>query len=134
MDADLGLDHPQGVLHLGWTVTIPESAERLAAKVEKNRPKYSGTEVCRECGTEFTWERFTVGGIPRICSDECRQRRANAYSSRRRASLEPLPDDDPRHGTLTGYVTYSCDCAPCREFWRVYRADQRAKKATEQQV
>jgi hypothetical protein len=111
---------------------IESSPARLAAKYDRNQRKYGGTEVCRECGNEFTWERTGPGGIPRICSDECRTRRANAYSTRYRERVPPLEDGDPRHGTLSGYVTHSCDCAKCREFWRVYRGGKPATQATEQ--
>ena len=29
--------------------------------------------------------------------------------------------DDPRHGTLTGYVRYNCKCEPCKEAKNTYR-------------
>ena len=29
--------------------------------------------------------------------------------------------DDPRHGTLTGYVRYNCKCEPCKEARNTYR-------------
>jgi hypothetical protein len=32
--------------------------------------------------------------------------------------LEPLPVDDPRHGTVDGYRKYKCKCNPCRAAWR----------------
>lgn len=28
--------------------------------------------------------------------------------------------DDPRHGTVNGYINLRCRCDECREAWRVY--------------
>ena len=40
--------------------------------------------------------------------------RAELQRERRRArAVQGLPDDDPRHGTRTGYNVWSCRCAPC---------------------
>ena len=35
-----------------------------------------------------------------------------------------MPDrmspDDPRHGTVNGYINRECRCGACREAWRLY--------------
>jgi hypothetical protein len=45
----------------------------------------------------------------------------------------PIPPDDPRHGTATGYHRGRCRCADCTEAHRIavatYRAARRAKRA-----
>jgi len=37
-------------------------------------------------------------------------------------------DGDPRHGTSNGYCNLRCRCAECREAWRVYYAQHRARE------
>lgn len=39
--------------------------------------------------------------------------------------LDDFPDDDPRHGTLSGYTNLRCRCARCREANRVWCAAYR---------
>ena len=33
---------------------------------------------------------------------------------------KPLSPDDPRHGTVNGYINRGCRCEECRDAWREY--------------
>lgn len=37
-----------------------------------------------------------------------------------KANREPLPANDPRHGTLNGYQNWKCRCLACANAWRTY--------------
>lgn len=39
-----------------------------------------------------------------------------------------MADDDPRHGTYTGYSNGKCRCAPCKSTYAAYRRDRRARQ------
>lgn len=41
-----------------------------------------------------------------------------------------MTPDDPRHGTVNGYVNLACRCAPCRSAWNDYVKVKRARRAT----
>ena len=45
--------------------------------------------------------------------------------------MEPLPVDDPRHGTLDGYRKFKCKCAPCRGAWRERCQELKAARITQ---
>lgn len=40
-----------------------------------------------------------------------------------------FPADDERHGTANAYQNYGCRCDECREAWRSYCAERRARVA-----
>lgn len=46
---------------------------------------------CRTCSNQFRNERYKTRVVP------------------------VLADDDPKHGTTTGYTYYECRCEPCRD-------------------
>lgn len=39
-----------------------------------------------------------------------------------------LAPDDPRHGTVTGYMAWSCRCEDCREAWGEYHRPYRYQR------
>lgn len=84
------------------------------------RPK---TRLCVICHEEFELER-RGGAQPITCSDECRRRRRNQTLAAWRQRVE-CPEN--RHGTITGYNTYSCDCDACRIAEREYIQQRRGQ-------
>lgn len=39
-----------------------------------------------------------------------------------------LAPDDPRHGTVNGYINLRCRCAPCREAGSAYQRERQGWK------
>ena len=80
---------------------------------------------CVECGSVF--EKDAWPGRPRItCSADCKRKRRNRQiKAYRDKTLCP----DHLHGTITGYSTFSCDCAACKEANRLYARARRERLA-----
>jgi hypothetical protein len=87
------------------------------------QPKTQRTRACVICGNVFTLP--THGGQPITCSPDCQRKRRNKMVAWWREAHECPPD---KHGTLTGYVNYQCDCDLCREAEKLYMRKRRRNK------
>lgn len=65
-------------------------------------------KTCSACKTEKPAEAFSKGQI------YCRPC-ASAKFREWVAKADPLPEVDPRHGTLSGYNNHRCRCRPCKD-------------------
>lgn len=65
-----------------------------------------------KCGTESNYRAHLRRGETPCEACRLASRRA-AYDRRARYRQQPLPADDPRHGTLAGYNVRGCRCQPC---------------------
>ena len=80
-------------------------------------------------GHEFTEENTLYDSEGRRQCRICTNKRGK--ESRERLWAKGLAPDDPRHGTVNGYVTYKCRCESCGEAKRVYYRELDARKKME---
>jgi hypothetical protein len=70
-------------------------------------------------------------------ADQAKEIRVRAAQHRARRYAEGLSDDDPRHGTPTGFVNWGCQCEPCTRAYtqdRQRRNSLRASETNQQQA
>ncbi len=67
--------------------------------------------------------------VSRVLSADPEPRSVIPAKKLKKWTPEPLPEDDPRHGTSNGYMNYGCRCQPCTDARRAYRERLKATPA-----
>lgn len=75
----------------------------------ENTRYYKGVRKCIKCARE--WCELT----------------------REQSRKNPLPEDSPRHGTITGYTSHVCRCEKCKKAKNDYDISYRERKRSERQ-
>lgn len=83
--------------------------QRLALAKKRGETEYSP----RKKGPKIKEEHSYSGYVNRGCRCDVCKAAAREYVKSRK--LEPLAEDDPRHGTQNGYTNLGCRCDPCRQ-------------------
>lgn len=108
----------------------PLHLEPVTTKVNQERGKKRQATHCQR-GHEFAGHNLIIKK-----SNGVRECRACKYESQRRSAARRkaagLPDGHRLHGTITGYMSYDCRCAPCRaagaETWQRNPARHRRRR------
>lgn len=56
--------------------------------------------------------------------------RRDGKAKAKRAPFDSKNPDDPRHGTLHGYLKLKCDCARCKAEWAAYQREYSHRRPT----
>jgi hypothetical protein len=130
------------------------AAQRATEKAwadKKARDALRGAQKPRKCPTKVTDEHrakvremraegatlkviseavgIAESAVSRVLSADPEPRSVIPAKKLKKWTPEPLPEDDPRHGTSNGYMNYGCRCQPCVDARKAYRERLKANPA-----